>query len=218
MGHGVGSLHRSLWRKPTDPPDPPNRAPVATASIPSATVQVGDSLLLDLETYFSDPDGDNLSYAAISSDANVATASVSASTAKVMALARGTASVTVTATDPDGLAASQSFAVTVPNRPPVVSDSIPERELSVGDSLLLDLTAYFSDPDGDGLSYAAISSDANVATASVSGSVVTVMALAPGAATITVTASDPSGLRSRSISVSRPWLGRSRRSSQHPIP
>ena len=180
--------------KPTDPPDPPNRAPVATATIPPATIHAGDSLVLDLSTYFSDPDGDNLGYAAASSDSRVATASVSGSTATVVAMARGGASVTVTATDPDGLAASQSFAVTVPNRPPMVSDSIPGRELPVGDSLLLDLSAYFSDPDGDSLSYTAASSDSTVATTSVSGSTVTVMAQAPGVATITVTASDPTGL------------------------
>ena len=180
--------------EPTEPPDPPNRAPVATASIPSATVQAGDSLLLDLSAYFNDPDGDNLSFAAASSDSTVATTSVSGSTATVMALARGTASVTVTATDPDGLAASQSFAVTVPNRAPLVSDSIQARELPVGDSLLLDLTAYFSDPDGDSLSFATASSDSTVAAPSVSGGAGMVVALAPGVATITVTASDPGGL------------------------
>ncbi len=191
--------------EPTEPPDPPNRAPVATASIPSATVQAGESLLLDLSAYFNDPDGDNLSFAAASSDTTVANTSVSGSTVTVMALARGTASVTATATDPDGLTASQSFSVTVPNRPPLVSDSIGARELPVGDSLLVDLSAYFNDPDGDSLNFAAASSDTTVANTSVSGSTVTVMVLARGTASVTATATDPDGLTaSQTFSVTVP--------------
>ena len=62
--------------------------------------------------------------------------------------------------------------------------------------------SFFSDPDGDGLSYSATSSDGQVLGVSVAGSAVTVAALAPGTAVVTVTATDPGGLSaSQSTSV-----------------
>ena len=61
-------------------------------------------------------------------------------------------------------------------------------------SVSFDLSRYFSDPDGDALAYAAIVSDVAVAAASVSGSILTLAGVAPGAAVVTVLASDPGGL------------------------
>ncbi|WP_420635818.1 Ig-like domain-containing protein [Candidatus Palauibacter sp.] len=66
--------------------------------------------------------------------------------------------------------------------------------LAAGDDLTFEVPSYFSDPDGDALSYAAESTDASVATASVSGSTVTITGVAAGSATVTVTARDPAGL------------------------
>ena len=73
-------------------------------------------------------------------------------------------------------------------------DSIPARSVFEGDTVSIDVLAYFSDPDGDTLTYTAESSDDAVAAATVSGSVLTLVAVAPGTATTTVTASDPGGL------------------------
>jgi len=63
--------------------------------------------------YFSDPDGDQLTYSGSSSSDAVATVSIEGSTATVTGVARGSAAVTITAADPDGLQASQGFNVTV---------------------------------------------------------------------------------------------------------
>ena len=60
--------------------------------------------------------------------------------------------------------------------------------------MTVDVSGAFSDPDGDALRYEAASDASSVATASVSGSDVTVTGEAPGSATITVTATDPGGL------------------------
>ena len=68
---------------------------------------------VDVSSYFSDPDGDALSYTAASSNAGVASVSVSGSSVAVTALAKGVATVTVTARDPGGLSAVSSFGVTV---------------------------------------------------------------------------------------------------------
>ena len=179
---------------PAPPVTVPNRAPGAVGTIPGLTLTVGDTESVDVSSYFNDPDGDALSYAATSSDTEVATASVSGSTVTVTGVAKGAATVTVTASDAGGLAAQQGFEVTVPNGAPEAVGTIPDLTLSAGDTEGVDVSSYFSDPDGDALSYGAASSDAEVATVSVSGSTVTVTGVAEGTATVTVTASDPEGL------------------------
>ncbi|MCE2398561.1 MAG: Ig-like domain-containing protein [Gemmatimonadetes bacterium] len=166
----------------------PNRAPTVSSQIPDAEVFVGEILQVDLSEHFADMDGDELLYAATSSDDEVATALVSDSTGQ------GVATVTVTATDPGGLSVEQSFAVTVPNRGPIVSNPIPDAEAHVGDAVEVELSGHFADPDGDELSYTATSSDDEVATATASGASLTVAGVGQGTATVTVTATDPGGL------------------------
>ena len=269
---------------PPPPVPPPNRAPTVTAAIPSDTVSVGDSLIVDLSAHFRDPDGDTLTFSAQTSDAAVATVSVVGVTAMVAGVAEGTATVTAAATDPGNLRAEQSFAVTVevgiervvvtpdsvtltaigdtirltaevfdgagqvvpaavvswstgdtmvaavdtaglvtangpgstaiiasagdaagqavvsvvpppPNRAPTVTAAIPSDTVSVGDSLIVDLSAHFRDPDGDTLTFSAQTSDAAVATVSVVGVTAMVAGVAEGTATVTAAATDPGNLR-----------------------
>ena len=97
----------------TEPTPAPNRAPPAIGSIPGLSVAAGDSARVDVSPYFSDPDGDALSYGAETSDAAVAAVAVSGSTVTVTGVAAGAATVTVTASDPEGLSASQSFETAV---------------------------------------------------------------------------------------------------------
>ena len=170
--------------------------------IPPRTVTIGESVTVDATPHFSDPDGDSLTYAATSSSTGVAGVSVSGADVTVTGVSAGTAAITVTASDPDGLSASQSFEVTVPNRAPAAMGEIPPHTMIPGETATVDVTPYFSDPDGDSLRYAASSSDIGVIGVSVSGSRVTVEALAPGTATVKVTARDPEGLAaSQSASV-----------------
>lgn len=70
---------------------------------------------------------------------------------------------------------------------------IPALTVDVGDTAMVNLSAHFNDPDGDALSYTAETSDADVAIAFVTGTVVSVPGLAKGTATVTVTAFDPDG-------------------------
>ena len=175
-------------------PEPPNRAPVVSGSIPAQTVPVGESVTVSVASAFSDPDGDALTYAAASSAPGVVSVAVSGSDVTVTGVSAGAATVTVTASDPEGLSAQLSFEVTVPNRPPLVTDSIPAQTVHAGESVTLDLAEHFSDPDGDALAYVAASSAPGVVSVAVSGSDVTVTGVSAGAATVTVTASDPEGL------------------------
>ena len=81
------------------------------------------------------------------------------------------------------------------NRAPEVRGSIPDQALTPGGpAATVDVANNFADPDGDALSYAVSSSNSGVAAASISGTVVTVQPVAPGAATVTVTARDAGGL------------------------
>ena len=99
----------------TDPelPPQPNRPPVATGSVPAQSLTAGQSVQVDVAPFFSDPDGDALTYSASSSNTGIVTASVSGSTVTVTGVAAGMATVTVTASDPGGLTASLSASVTV---------------------------------------------------------------------------------------------------------
>ena len=66
-----------------------------------------------------------------------------------------------------------------------------------GSALRVDVTPYFSDPDGDTLGYSVVSSDAAVVSASISGSIVVLSPVRAGAAVATVTATDSGGLSAR---------------------
>ena len=69
--------------------------------------------MVNMAPYFTDPDGDALTYSAVSSNAAVVTTSVSRSTVMLTPVSAGAATTTVTARDLDGLTATQSVAVTV---------------------------------------------------------------------------------------------------------
>ena len=180
--------------------DVPNRAPVVVKVIGDLTLYVGEGTtqeVIDLSTVFSDPDGDDLGYTAVSSNTAVATVTVSGNTLTVTPKGKGEATVTVTATDPGKLTAQDEFEVDVPNRAPAVVKAIGDLTLYVGEGTTqprIDLSTVFSDPDGDVLSYEAVSSNTAVATATVSGSTLTVTPKGKGETMVTVTATDPGKL------------------------
>ena len=197
----------------TEPPPPSNRSPEAVGQIASRTLEAGGSETFDVSSRFSDPDNDELAYAAASSDTSVATARASGSAVTVTAVASGEALVTVTASDPGGLTAEQGIAVTVAagNRPPIATETIPDQTIHVWGELQIlpssrnrfvvrGIHNYFSDPDGDPLQYEASSSDERYAT--VRTSIIPALdhyqmivdPVAVGQATITLTATDTEGL------------------------
>ncbi len=181
----------------TTDPGPPNNPPTATGTIPAQTVHVGQTVTVPVSQYFDDPDGDALTYAATTADANVATVAISGSNALVTGVSQGNTTVIVTASDPDGQTAEQRFTVTVSNRAPEPVGTIPDRELFVRDTIRIDVSGYFKDPDGDVLTYTAGTADAGVATVTVSGSSVVVTGVSQGVVAISVTAGDPGGLTAR---------------------
>ena len=187
---------------------PGNQAPQLVDSIPAQVIMVGDTAMLVVSANFTDPDGDDLTFEAVSSDTGIAPTLASGDTVRIAGLAAGSASVTVSASDPEGLSASQEVMVTVeaqaPNRAPTLADDsipVPAHDLVLDSAVVLDLSPYFVDPDGDALTYKATTSDETVAVASVDGSTVTTTALSAMedsvlTVTLTVTATDPEGLSS----------------------
>ena len=98
----------------TTPVTTVNRGPQASGTVPSQQLQVGgDAATVNVAQYFSDPDGDTLTYDAASSDTDTVTTGVSGSSVTLTPVAAGTANVTVTASDPAGLNATQAIAVNV---------------------------------------------------------------------------------------------------------
>ena len=185
-----------------------NTAPTPVDSIPDMIANVNNGAAYNLEIYFSDADGDTLTYTGTSSDDSIVTASVSGSTLTVTTVAPGSATITATAVDPDGEAATQTFSVTVPNRAPTTVGTISDQALDVGGTAgTVDVSSNFSEPDGETLTYTAASSDETIATVSVSSATVTVTAVAAGTATITVTATDASSSTANqtfSVTVTQP--------------
>ena len=177
----------------------PNRAPVAVDSIPARTIEVDQADTLDVSAFFADPDGDTLTYATDVSDSSRVTASVAGSTIILAARAKGEATIAVSATDDEGLSATHAFLVTVPNRPPVVTDSIPARTLYAHEADTLDLTPFFNDPDGDPLTWSAGTSESGAVAVAVSRQrgTLTITGVAPGEAQVSVTATDNEGLEAR---------------------
>ena len=173
-----------------------NRRPEAVGSIPEQTVNVGEEVTVEVSSCFSDPDGDPLEYEALPKD-ELVVVSMSGSVATIAGVSDGVTGIVVTARDPDGLMVPQfiGVAVTQPNRAPEAVNTIPAQAVTVDKTAaLVDVSSYFSDPDEDALEYSAVTSDTSVATASVSGDIVTIAGVAAGSATVTVSARDPEGL------------------------
>ena len=174
-----------------------NRPPAVVGTLPDRSLTVGDTLDVDVSLPFVDPDGDTLTYEVSWSSPNVVTVEAAAGNIVTLtAVGVGTATIRVTATDPGGLSATLSFAVTVTrgNQPPEPVGTLPPLTIEADDAAVtVDVAGAFRDPDGDRLTYGASSSRPAVAAASVSGSRVTVTPRAPGSTTVTVTATDTGG-------------------------
>lgn len=103
--------------EPVAPPPPPaNRPPVATGTIPAARILVDETVTVDVAAYFTDPDGDRLSYTATVSPGTVASATVTGSVVTIVGLTMGQGVATVTASDPGGLSAQQQISLNVDDR------------------------------------------------------------------------------------------------------
>ena len=97
---------------------PVNDGPEAVGTIPNQMLnEGGDGVTVELTPFFSDIDGDPLTFSAETTDADVVAAAVTGASLVLSPVAYGDAVVTVTATDPGGLAATQRVTVGVSDGP-----------------------------------------------------------------------------------------------------
>ena len=178
-----------------------NRPPELVQRLGARTLAVGTMQSFDVVGVFRDPDGDTLTYTASSQNSGLVAVSVIGTVARLAAgSSAGNTRVTVTATDPGGLSVSSTFNVTVTtaeitNSAPVVALAFSARELSTSAVATLDISPHFRDPDGDDLTYSASSSNHALVAVALEGSMLQLTARTlAGSATVTVTATDPSGL------------------------
>ncbi|MEY2370077.1 Ig-like domain-containing protein [Lysinibacillus capsici] len=156
----------------------------------------GAPILIDTSNVFTDIDNDNLTLDVDSSYETVATAQLTSQMITIVPLAVGQSIITVQADDGNGGIVSTTFKLTVtipPNQPPVVEQTINNKTGTVGDVLTIDVSNIFSDPDNDVLTIEVNSSNETVATAQISGQIITILPLAVGLNTITVQADDGKG-------------------------
>ena len=168
-----------------------NQAPIAVGGVASRKLGLRASArTINVSGAFSDPDGDSLSYTAVSSDTSKATVSASGTNVTVSSLAVGKSTITVTASD-GAAVATQVFTVTViPNRSPSLRSAMGSVSLRVPSGYVGHLHNNFSEPDGDPLTYSVSDSNPGKIQFSLSGSKLTIFGKRMGSTTLTVTVSD----------------------------
>ena len=195
---------------PEPPPD--NNAPRLKAgkTLPHHTdLLYGGSREVDLSEYFTDDEGDAITYDADSTDEEVVTTSVSGSMLTITVVNHGDATIRVTATDTHNQSIKEAFDVTVINQAPMIEADEPTRfgPYMPGDPpLKITVSEYFTDVEGDSLDYDVASvSPLGSAFVTVTGpdadSIITITAKAVGEAMITITATDGTSVTTHTLTV-----------------
>ena len=132
--------------------------PTVSTILPQTMMVGGVPLAVDVSPFFTDPDGDALTFSdAASSDPTVATVALSVSTLTITAVTAGTSTISVTATDPGGLYVKGMVTLTVsdPTKPPAISLSA---------EMDLDIALYLTDSQ-KAADYVVVSSNGSIFTA-----------------------------------------------------
>ena len=148
---------------------------------------------LDMSMVFADDDNDVLTLMATSATPAVARVDVDGFSVTLEPLTLGTTEVTLEVADPYNETATTSFQVTVENLAPTVSMTLPNVRMDRVDSVVVDVSAVFTDADGDAITISAESDDSNLLTTSVSGNSLTLDGVNLGTTNVTVTATDANG-------------------------
>ena len=180
-----------------------NRVPAVNEGLASTIVFVGDQFSYEIpENAFSDGDiafGDILTYTAnIDPQDNWLTFSSETRifTGSPRLIDIGISTITVTATDLNGGSTSDTFTVTVPNRPPIQTANLTTRVAVIGKRFSYQIPENaFRDPDGGSLLYSA---EGNPGWLDFSSESRTFSGTPPtgtegNITTITVTVTDPNG-------------------------
>ena len=139
----------------SQPPVVTNQAPTLDNALDNQTINVGDSLNLDLSTVFSDPDNDALSYSA-SVQPNTNELAINGNRLIGTPTSAQTYVIDITAADPAGLTATDQFSLKV-NGAPQLNQAIANQTVFLNESYSYDVSQQnttFIDPNNDALNYA----------------------------------------------------------------
>ena len=172
--------------------EPENQSPMHVGTIPDVEMTTMADTAFDVSGYFTDDDGDTLMYRAESMDRTVAHAVVSGTVLRLTTYGKiSSTNIEVVAMDPDTAEASLTFKVTAINQPPVVAQSLADRDLNTDTDVAIDLEPFFTDPENLPLAYRAESDAPATVSVSVSGGTLTISAGSdPGSTQVEVTATD----------------------------
>ncbi|HEX3052683.1 MAG TPA: thrombospondin type 3 repeat-containing protein [Aggregatilineaceae bacterium] len=163
-------------------PSAPSIEPITNQSM-----TVGETLNVSFTA--SDPDGDTLTPSVMSNNGTVVTATVAGNAIALTANGAGSAIVTLTVADNTGRTASASFNVAVASRNAPVIEPISNKTILMGETL--DVIFNASDPDGDTLTAAVVSSDPTIVGASLTAErTITLTGANVGTATVTISVND----------------------------
>ncbi|MFX3651460.1 MAG: Ig-like domain-containing protein [Paenibacillus sp.] len=112
---------------------------------------------VDMNDYYTDPDGDPLTFSAYSSNPDALIVEEEAGVLSFTALEFGEYIIYYSVEDGKGGFISTAFQIRVnpkPNAAPVLIQNLPAQTLFVGkEDAVIDLSEYFNDPDGDALTF-----------------------------------------------------------------
>ncbi|WP_167577950.1 S-layer homology domain-containing protein [Ammoniphilus sp. YIM 78166] len=173
-----------------------NRAPTVIGTTSEIKVGLDTTRKVNLDQYFTDADGDPLTYDATSMDPDIAVVSVNGSGLEISGIAEGQTVIQVVAMDSSGRTAEGTLDIGVSsNQEPIALESFPEQVVGAGvPSNIISLNGLFSDPDGDPLTYTVSVGDASMVSASITGDTLTLTSnVTAGKTTVTITADDGKG-------------------------
>ncbi|UII26306.1 choice-of-anchor D domain-containing protein [Fulvivirga maritima] len=174
-----------------------NRPPMIVDQIPVQRYNVGGGTdVIDLSAYITDPDMEPLTYTVTAINAEIVDVEVEGKLLFITPLKRGTTYVSVIASDEDEAMVGSSFEVRVrrANANPVVVKQTEDQDMSTElESVVFNLSEMFEDPDGDILSYSALSSNEDVVTVVIAEDMLILVKHNSGESQITVDALDGKG-------------------------
>jgi len=180
-----------------------NNPPVITPLQSMEDISIGASRSATFNFEISDPDGHSFTVTqevgsaaeTWAKNGNKATVTI-----KAPVVDAGTYTSTIVATDSYGKSGSYSFKYVIrENEAPALTKAISNVMLhTLGESATSSLGDYFSDPDGDNLSYSVQNSAPGAVHVATNSGKLVITAIAYGMAEVTVTASDPKGKKTSS--------------------
>ncbi|MNQ81741.1 hypothetical protein D3C85_967750 [compost metagenome] len=170
-----------------------NRAPVVINTEDLVYSKLSYFDVREFASYFTDPDGDKMTFNATVANENIASVTIGQELGQyvIETHAAGETMLTLTATDIFGLSTVQQIKVTVVNnKAPLAlgAQSIMFNRLSVQEAFTFD--KYFSDPDGDALTFQASIADSSIASVVMTADGFTVESLSNGETELLLTATD----------------------------